>query len=127
MCVALDKELLVAGFINHRNDDPKQFKIDDVLSFIGVLWNSGCGPIRPNFTVNELKDYLASCAPIICESNGSYSINFHAVNPNHDIKKAFKDTDNAKKIELLNCLHANINIPRTLLCAIGYGFLCHNI
>ena len=55
MSVAVDKEQVVAGFVN-RNNDKLEFTLDDVYSYILSLWNAGCGPVRLNFTRQEMKN-----------------------------------------------------------------------
>ncbi len=124
MCVGLDKELLVAGYVNQMADN-ESFTINDMMEYMGELWNAGCGPISPNFTRQELWDYLHSCKSLIQECNGHFTIDRSSLNPNGAVKKIFESNEkNAISYELLLRLHASINIPKQLLNAIGYGFMC---
>lgn len=67
MCVAIEKEQAVAGYVN-QNADGTEFTIDQVNDYIVSLWNAGCGPIRLNFTQQELREYLESCRGICLSS-----------------------------------------------------------
>lgn len=125
MCLALDKEHLVAGFIN-RTKDQERFRLEDVMGFINVLWNIGCGPVSPNFTQQELQDFLTTkCEFVITEdSDGSFYIDRSSLYPREKALQCFDNMEQAKRVELLLRLNARINIPHQLLSAIGYGFMC---
>lgn len=49
MCIAVDKELIITGFLNQLSKE-ESFTIDDVMEYVRMLWNAGCGPIRLNFS-----------------------------------------------------------------------------
>ena len=57
MSVAVDKEQVIAGFIN-INEDGLEFSVEDIYDYITSLWNAGCGPVRINFKKNELIIHL---------------------------------------------------------------------
>ena len=45
MCIAVEKEWIVAGFVN-THADGLEFTLDDIYDYILSLWNTGCGPVR---------------------------------------------------------------------------------
>lgn len=124
MALALDKEHLVVGFIN-RTKDQEQFSLEDVLNFINVLWNIGCGPVVPNFSKEELRDYLdTSCSFILKKSvDDNYYIDRSSIRPRSEVCLAFSDAEQAMRVELLLRLNGRINVSNKLLSVLGYGFL----
>ena len=69
MSVAVDKEQVIAGFIN-INEDGLKFSVEDVYDYITSLWNAGCGPVRINFKKNELINYINRCNGICLRKIG---------------------------------------------------------
>lgn len=122
MCVAVDKELIVAGFVSRRLERI-DFSVDDVMDYSHTLWNAGCGPIRLNFTESELEDYLESCGPVI-EKDGNhfvFSPDYLAVD--REIAD-YVGEQNAKRFSLLDSLDARVNnVSYFLLSTMGYQFI----
>ena len=127
MAVAVDVELVVAGFIN-THPDKKQFVISDVQSFIQGLWNAGCGPIRLNFTEDQLKQFLDDCDNV-CLHITPYGWEIDKDLLESDILE--KDTGNllrgdeklAKSFDLFCKLRVDFRTPNQLLDATGFRFI----
>lgn len=127
MCVALDREQAVAGYIN-THPDGHEFTIENVNEYIMSLWNAGCGPVRLNFTQPELKSCLDACRGICLSSTA----------PFYKIDKTLLDADNLTEAEraalgndrdtirsfVLFCrLHVDTRTPDRLLEAMGFKFM----
>lgn len=121
MCVAVDKELIVAGFLNQQADNAS-FTIDDIMEYVRMLWNAGCGPIRLNFSRQDLADFLARCYPIVTTLPDSYQMNSDAIEVSSDDIDTYGKY-NAKSFSLFDKLNARRNTPDSLLDAMGYYFL----
>lgn len=122
MCVAIDKELVVVGFLNQQAGN-ESFTIDDVMEYVRMLWNAGCGPIRLNFSRQELVDFLAVCSPLINMSADSYQMDHSAITISSDDISQYGNEYNAWSYKLFTILCARRNTPNHLLDAMGYRFL----
>ena len=127
MSVAVDKEQVVAGFIN-RNKDHLEFTLEDVNAYILSLWNAGCGPIRLNFTSQELKNYLDKCDGVCLRirKNGQYTIDKSLLSTKMSEKEKIflrNDKELAKSFDLFCRLQVDIRTPRYLLDAMGFRFI----
>ena len=126
MCVAVDKEQVVAGFINTHKDGMK-FNIDDINRYILSLWNCGCGPVRLNFVREELLYYLDLCEGVCLRKTADGYIidkSFLSDEMTEKEKKFFyNDKDLAKSFDLFCRLQVDIRTPRFLLDAMGYRFI----
>lgn len=60
MCIALEKEIAVAGLLNRKirsattSRDNLYISAEDVFAFSKSLWDAGCGPIVLNFDRSDL-------------------------------------------------------------------------
>ena len=126
MCVALEKEQVVAGFIN-RNSDGMKFTIDDVDDYISSLWNAGCGPIRLNFKQQELRNYLDMCDDVCLKVTPTgYVIDKTLLSDDMtEAESAFLhgNKDLAKSFDLFCRLQVDIRTPYNLLDEMGFRFL----
>ena len=126
MCVAVEKEQVVAGFIN-RNKDGLEFTLHDIDDYILSLWNAGCGPIRLNFTQQELKDFLDSCRGICLSSTHSgYVIDKSGMNfimTPEERKYLNNDPKRAQSFALFCKLRVDVKTPDYLLDAMGFRFM----
>lgn len=126
MCVAIEKEQAVAGYVNqHANG--LEFTIEQVNEYIRSLWNAGCGPIRLNFTQQELKDYLDSCRGICLSSTHSgYVIDKSGLNfimTPEERKYLKNDPKRAQSFALFCKLRVDVKTPDHLLDAMGFRFM----
>ena len=126
MSIAVEAEQVVAGFIN-TTPDKTNFTLEDIYDYIGVLWNAGCGPVRLNFTRNEMIHFLDSCDGICLRktSNGwciDKSLLSDAISEN---EKNFlrNNKELAKSFDLFCRLQVDFRTPYRLLDAMGYQFL----
>lgn len=126
MCVAIEKEQVVAGYVN-QNADGLEFTIQQVNDYIMSLWNVGCGPIRLNFTQQELRDYLDSCRGICLSSTQpGYVIDKSGLRFDMTPAECSFLNDDAKLAEsfALFCrLQVDLNTPDRLLDAMGFRFM----
>lgn len=122
MCVALDKELLIAGYLNSK-DLKSSFTVDDLIEYMRSLWNAGCGPVCPNFTKWELDSFLSS-SKLFDKKDNSYVLNREQLS---SVPYAYRlnqiSEENRWKFILFCELEAKWNVPRNLLNATGYSFL----
>lgn len=114
MAFALDKELLVVCFINNTKDF-KKFTINDIMHYMGELWNLGNGPIICNFTKEELEKFLLTNKNII-KNNKDY----FWIDRSH-LKNYL--TDKEIKIYIAKELNMTFNIPKNILKYAGYDFI----
>lgn len=126
MCVAVEKEQVVAGYVN-QHDDGFLFTLDDLNEYILSLWNAGCGPIRLNFTQQELQGYLNRCDGI-CLSNtvDGYVVNKAHLNIDLTQEEAallHDDEGLAKSYALFCALQVDLRTPDRLLDAMGFQFM----
>ena len=126
MCVALEKEQVVAGYVN-RHADGLEFTIHQVNDYIMSLWNAGCGPIRLNFTQQELRDYLDSCRGICLSSTQpGYVIDKSGLSfVMTSEERIFLNNDMklAESFALFCRLQVDLNMPDRLLDAMGFRFM----
>ena len=126
MCVAIEKEQVVAGFIN-RNSDGLEFTIDDIDDYISSLWNAGCGPIRLNFKRQELRHFLDLCEDVCLKvTPKGYKIDKSLLSEQmSQEERAFlhDNRDLAKSFDLFCRLQVDIRTPRHLLDAMGFRFI----
>lgn len=126
MCVAIEKEQVVAGYVN-RNADGTEFTIDQVNDYIMSLWNAGCGPIRLNFTQQELKDYLESCRGICLSSiHPGYMIDKSRLGTDmteQERRVLHNDTKLVQSFALFCKLRVDLKTPNRLLDAMGFRFM----
>lgn len=126
MCVSIEKEQVVAGFIN-RNKNGMFFTLDDVDAYILSLWNAGCGPIRLNFKRQELYNYLFQCNNICLRINTNGFIidkSFLSSSMTEEEKDLFHGNEElAKSFDLFCKLHVDIRTPHHLLDAMGYHYI----
>lgn len=126
MSVALEVEQAVAGFVNTHKDGT-EFSITDVNDYIVSLWNAGCGPIRLNFTQQELKDYLDSCRGIcLSTTNPGYVIDksgLDFVMTPEERRFLHNDAKLARSFALFCKLQVDLRTPDLLLDAMGFRFM----
>lgn len=124
--MAIDKEQVVAGYIN-RHDDCLEFTVHDVEEYIRSLWNAGCGPIRLNFTQQELRNYLDQCKGLCLQiMPGGYRIDKSLLSDRilpseNDFLHGNKEL--AKSFDLFCRLKVDIRTPPNLLDAMGFRFV----
>lgn len=141
MCVAVEKEQVVAGFIN-RNKDGLDFTMRNINDYVLSLWNAGCGPIRVNFTDQEMRDYLDRCDGVCLRiTPEGYKIDKSLLSSemSEEEKKFFQDSEDldsedldsenlgdkelAKSLDLFCRLQVDLRTPDSLLDAMGYRFI----
>lgn len=126
MCIAIEKEQVVAGFVN-QNSDGTEFTIDQVNDYIMSLWNAGCGPIRLNFTQQELRDFLESCRGICLSStHPGYVIdksNLSSDMTEQERKALRNDKKLADSFALFCKLRVDLRTPDRLLDFMGFRFM----
>ena len=126
MCVAIDKEQVVAGFIN-QNKDGLDFTLHDIYDYISSLWNAGCGPIRLNFKRQELQNYLESCNGICLRiTPQGYKIDKSLLSEEmtpEEKEFLHNNKDLAKSFDLFCRLQVDLRTPRHLLDAMGFRFI----
>lgn len=126
MCVAIDKEQVVAGFIN-QNKDGLDFTLHDIYDYISSLWNAGCGPIRLNFKRQELQNYLESCNGVCLRiTPQGYKIDKSLLSEEMTPEeKEFlnNNKDLAKSFDLFCRLQVDLRTPKHLLDAMGFRFI----
>ncbi len=126
MCVAIEKEQAVAGYVN-RHADGTEFTIQQVNDYIISLWNAGCGAIRLNFTQEELRDYLDSCRGIcLSTTEPGYVIDKSgldfAMTP-EESRFLNNDAGLARSFALFCRLKVDLKTPDRLLDAMGFRFM----
>lgn len=127
MCVALNKEQVVAGFIN-RNEDGMCFTLQDIYDYTSSLWNAGCGPIRLNFKRQEMKNYLDMCNNICLRRTPQgytiYKGDLRSTFTSPEEKEFLHDDEElAKSFDLFCRLQVDFRTPRNLLDAMGFRFI----
>ena len=126
MCVASEKEQAVAGYVN-RHKDGWEFTIQHLNDYIMSLWNAGCGPIRLNFTQQELRDYLESCRGICLSSTrAGYVIDKSGLDfVMTEEERSFLNDDpkRAQSFALFCKLRVDVKTPDYLLDAMGFRFM----
>lgn len=126
MSVALDVNQAVAGFVN-THDDKLVFTLQDVNDYIVSLWNAGCGPVRLNFTQNELANYLDSCMGICLDKySPRYKINKSLLDDclnETELSILNHDEEKIKSFILFCKLKVSINTNDYLLDAMGFRFM----
>ena len=126
VCVAIEKEHVVAGYVNQHSDG-LEFTIQQVNEYIMSLWNAGCGPIRLNFTQQELVDYLDSCRGICLSiTQPGYVIDksgLSFVMTPEERSFLHNDTRLAQSFALFCKLQVDLKTPDRLLDAMGFRFI----
>ena len=126
MCYAVDKEQVVAGFIN-RNADGTEFTLQDVYDFISHMWNAGVGPIRLNFKRREMDHYLDACRGICLDRIGdTYTINKSYLSDHmtpEEREFLGDDKERAKSFDLFCRLQVDMRTPRDLLDVMGFRYI----
>ena len=126
MCVAVEKEQVVAGFVN-RNNDGLEFTLLDIDDYILSLWNAGCGPIRLNFKRQELLNYLNQCDGVCLQITPcGYRIDKSLLSAEMTPEESEflnDDEELAKSFDLFCRLQVDLRTPSSLLDAMGYRFL----
>lgn len=126
MCVAIEKEQAVAGYIN-LHEDEKHFTIEDVNDYVRSLWNAGCGPIRLNYTQQELRKYLDRCNGVcLSKTSEGYIIDKSGLRIQMTpAEREFLQNDENRAISFsLFCkLQIDMRTPDDLLDAMGYRFM----
>ena len=123
MCIAIEKEQVVAGFIN-RNEDGLEFTLSDIDDYILSLWNAGCGPIRLNFKRQELRNYLDQCDGVCLRiTPRGYRIDKSLLSDEMTLEESeflYNDKELAKSFDLFCRLQVDLRTPSSLLDAMGY-------
>lgn len=126
VCVAIEKEQVVAGYVN-QHDDGWNFTMDDVNQYIVSLWDAGCGPIRLNFTQQEMKDYLDRCDGIcLAKTPGGYAVDKTHLDialTKEEARLLSGDEKRTKSYALFCELRVDLRTPHRLLDAMGYRFM----
>ena len=124
MCLIVERENVVAGFIN-TNSDGLEFTLKDIDAYILSLWNIGCGPLRLNFRQRDLVNYLNRCKGICLDiTNDGWKINKSYLSDKFisPMEKEFLHNDKnlAKSMDLFCRLQVDIRTPRLFLDAMGF-------
>lgn len=121
MCVALDKGIVVAGYVKKYSN--RSFSPEDIIQYTRSLWNAGCGPVILNFTKQDLDSFLSSLDPIIQRRGDKYQANIEKIDVEEDLLRYFKNHENARYFKLFCILNARFNTPKPIINAMGYDFL----
>ncbi len=126
VCVAIEKEQAVAGYIN-RHGDGVAFTVDDVNKYVLSLWNAGCGPIRLNYTQQELRDYLDCCEGVcLLNTPQGYVIDksgLHIDMTEEEREFLYDNVELATSFALFCKLQVDMRTPEGLLDAMGFRFM----
>lgn len=126
MAVAVDENLVVAGFVNTHKDGTL-FDLDSIYNYIGVLWNAGCGPVRLNFTRDQMTRFLDSCDGICLKKTTDgwridKSLLSNAMTEKE--RELLRDSKElAKSFDLFCRLQVDWRTPNRLLDAMGFRYL----
>ncbi len=132
MCVAIDKELVVIGYINNHleDNDNVSFDLDDIYAYIVTLWDVGCGPIRVNFTKSDMEDYLEQCVRShILEKTGDdgrYVFRNHMTPRRAEFLEHYRNNLCAERYDIFCSFGGQLSARAELLKSMGYGFLYRN-
>ena len=127
MSVAIDKEQVIAGFIN-MNNDGLEFSAKDIYTYITFLWNAGCGPVRLNFKKNELINYINRCDGVCLRTIGfehwriDKSLLSDRMSP-EEREFLHNNKEFAKSFDLFCRLQVDLRTPSYLLNAMGFRFI----
>ena len=128
MCIAVEKEEVVAGFINNR-EDGLVFSVDDVYEYIRSLWNAGCGPVVLNFKRIELIYFLDDCDGVCLRKAAGIdrwqidkSLLNHEMTPD-EYDFCYGDKELAKKFDLFCKLQIDPCLCGNMLDALGFRFI----
>lgn len=126
MCMAIDKEQVVAGYVN-LHEDGTSVTIDALNKYIRSFWNAGCGPIRLNFTQQELRSFL-DCCEGICLSDTLHGYIIDKSGLGHNLSQEEQvflgnDEELYKSYDLFRKLHVDLRTPDYLLDAMGFQFV----
>ncbi len=126
MAYAINVEPVVIGFINTHKDG-MEFTLKNIDDYIGTLWNAGMGPIRLNYTQNELIRFLNGCDKICLRrtANGwkiDKSFLSDKIKPEEQ-KLCRNNKELAKSFDLFCRLRGDFRLPQRILDAMGYRFL----
>lgn len=126
MCVALEVEQAVAGFVN-TSEDGRRFDVDDVNEYIMSLWNAGLGPVRLNFTQQQLRDYLEKCRGLcLSRTNLGYQIDKSGLGldlTKKELELLENDKNKAQSFALFCKLRVDPKTHDYLLDAMGFRFM----
>ena len=127
MSVAVDKEQVIAGFIN-INEDGLEFSVEDIYDYITSLWNAGCGPVRIKKKKNELINYINRCNGICLRKIGfqCWRIDKSLLSDQMSPEEREFLNDNkelAKSFDLFCRLQVDLRTPNYLLDAMGFKFV----
>ena len=127
MSYAIDKEQVVAGFVNTHKTGTR-FALDDIYEYTRLLWNAGVGPIRLNYTRQEMSDFLGICVGHFLQREGNgYRIDKSLLKGTFTQKeRAFFKTDSeelARSFDLFCQLQVDMRTPELLLDAMGYHYI----
>lgn len=126
MAYCLDKEQAVAGYVNTHKDG-FVFNIHDVNEYVRSLWNAGCGPIRLNYTQQELSEYLNRCCGVCLRLHpNGYIIDKTPlqIDPTDAEYQFFHgDHDLTVGFALFCKLQVDMRTPDYLLDAMGFRFM----
>lgn len=128
MCIAVEKEQVVAGFVN-THEDGLVFTTEDIYTYTRSLFNAGCGIVRLNYFRWEMEDFLNHCRGI-CLSNEllldrwkiDKSFLSDYMTP-EEHKFLHGDKELAKKFHLFCMLRVDVKTPDLLLDAMGFRFM----
>lgn len=126
MSVAVEAEQVVAGYVN-THEDGAEFSIEDIYDYILSLWNAGCGPIRLNFTKQDMARFLDSCRGV-CLNENSFGYTIDKSLLRFEItpeEKAFlqNDAKRAQSFALFCKLQVDLRTPNRLLDVMGFRFM----
>lgn len=127
MSYAIDKEQVVAGYVNTHKTGTK-FSLDDIYEYTRLLWNAGVGPIRLNYTRPEMRAFLGKCVGVFLRRDGEdYRIDKTLLKDTFTQKeKEFFKTDSkelARSFDLFCKLQVDMRTPDLLLDAMGFHFI----
>ena len=128
MCIAVEKEQVVAEFVNTHKDGTK-FSMEDIKEYEKSLWNAGCGPVRLNYHRWEMEDFLNTCKGICLSKETVYDgwkIDKSYISDKmtqEEYSYLNGDKRKAQSFHLFCMLRVNMNTPDNLLDAMGFRFL----
>ena len=135
MSICVEKEQVVCDFLNHR-EHGATFTLKELIDHTDSMWNAGCGPIRLNFTEEEMRGFLVLCEGKFLEKAGKdkWTIDKSKLatmlteeeKEYHGIKNALHKLEEktiAQRIDLFCQLGVDIQTNKYLLEHMGCEFL----
>lgn len=126
MRAAVGKEAVVAGYVNQHNNG-EFLSADAIYAYLPSLRNAGCGPIRLDFTREDIERFLNQCVGI-CLSRvpGGYVIDkstiLNGISIGDHKGLLFMDRRQAESYALFHKLKVDERTPDGVKDVMGFEF-----